>query len=81
MKLKKLLDVMFISQSIRIIAVDGIVTQRSQLLRLSDKFDRPLLESLEKYKVHSLRCVHDELATPENQDYIEITLIGGNDND
>jgi hypothetical protein len=25
--------------------------------------------------------VHDELKTSENQDFIEITLIGGNDND
>ncbi len=79
MKLKKLLDVMTMSQPVKIIAVDGIVTQRSQVLRMSDKFDRPLLETLENYKVHSLRCVHDDLATPENQDYIEIMIIGGND--
>lgn len=77
MKLKKLLDVMTMSQPVKIIAVDGIVTQRSQVLRMSDKFDRPLLETLENYKVHSIRCVHDELATPENQDYIEIMIIGG----
>lgn len=70
---------MTMSQPVKIIAVDGIVTQRSQVLRMSDKFDRPLLETLENYKVHSLRCVHDDLATPENQDYIEIMIIGGND--
>ena len=81
MKLKKLLNVMVMSQPLKIISVNGNITRKTLVVRLSDKYDRPLLESLEEFKVHSLRHVHDDLEQPENQDYIEITLMGGHDND
>ena len=81
MKLKKLLNVTVMSQPLKFISTNGRVTRRTSIVRLSNKFDKPLIESLEGYKVHSIRHVHDDLEQPENQDYIEITLIGGHDND
>lgn len=79
MKLKKLLNVMTMSQPIKIVLTTGAVTKCSPVVRLSSDFDRPLLESLEEFKVHSLRHVHDDVEQPENQDYLEIVLIGGTD--
>lgn len=77
MKLKKLLKVTIMKQPLKFISTNGIVTKRTPIVRLANKFDRPLIESLEDYKVHSVRHVHDDLEQPENQDYLEITLIGG----
>lgn len=81
MKLKKLLKFIRPTQAIKIVSTTGVVTKRTPVVRLSSDFDRPLLESLESYKVHSLRHVHNDFENPENQDYIEILIIGGNDND
>lgn len=82
MKLKKLLNVMTMSQPIKIIAVNGNVTKQSLVFNMSDTFYKALVDSLKNYKVHSIRHVHDDLIrVPENQDYIEIMIIGGNDND
>lgn len=81
MKLKKLLNVMNMSQPIKIVSTTGAVTKRTPVVRLSSDFDRPLLESLENYEIHSLRYVHNDFENPENQDYLEIMIIGGNDND
>lgn len=81
MKLKKLLNVMVMSQPIKFVTTNGRVTTRSQVVSLADKFDRALIESLEEFKVHSIRHVHNDFEKPDYQDYIEITLIGGNYND
>lgn len=81
MKFKKLLKVIRPTQAIKIVSTNGVVTKRTPVVRLSSDFDRPLLESLEHYKVHSLRHVHNDFENPENQDYIEIMIIEGNDND
>lgn len=81
MKLKKLLNVMVMSQPIKFVTTNGRVTTRSQVVSLADKFDIALIESLEEFKVHSIRHVHNDFENPENQDYIEITLIGGQNND
>jgi len=81
MKLKKLLNVMVMSQPIKFVTTNGRVTTRSQVVSLADKFDRAFIESLEDFKVHSIRHVHNDFEKPDYQDYIEITLIGGNDND
>ena len=81
MKLKKLLNVMVMSQPIKFVTTNGRVTTRSQVVSLADKFDSALIESLEEFKVHSIRHVHNDFEKPDYQDYIEITLIGGNDND
>lgn len=81
MKLKKLLNVMVMSQPIKFVTTDGRVTTRSQVVSLADKVDRALIESLEEFKVHSIRHVHNDFEKPDYQDYIEITLIGGNDHD
>ena len=81
MKLKKLLNVMVMSQPIKFVTTNGRVTTRSHVVSLADKFDRALIESLEEFKVHSIRHVHNDFEKPDYQDYIEITLIGGNDND
>jgi hypothetical protein len=78
MKLKKLLNVMVMSQPLKFVLTNGRVTQRTPVVRLDDKFNGPLIESLEEYKVHSLRHVHNDFEKPDYQDYIEITLIGGN---
>jgi hypothetical protein len=81
MKLKKLLNVMVMSQPIKFVSTNGRVTKRTPVVSLDDKFSRPLIESLEEFKVHSIRHVHNDFEKPDYQDYIEITLIGGNDND
>lgn len=81
MKLKKLLNVMTMSQPVRFVTTNGTTIQRTPVVSMDDKFDRPFIESLEDYKVHSIRHVHDDFQKPENQDYIEITIIGGNEND
>lgn len=80
MKLKKLLDVMTMSQPIKIVSVNGNVTEKSLVFTMSDPFYKALMSTLKNYKVHSIRHVHDDLIrVPEQQDYIEITIIGGTD--
>ena len=79
MKLKKLLKVLAYRQPIRVVAVSGNVTRHDNV-QYWDEYYKPLYESLAEFKVKNVRHVHD-LEQPENQDYIEITLIGGNDND
>lgn len=81
MKLKKLIKVMRPAQAIRFTTNNGSVTRRSEVTRLDSCYFLPLFESLCEYKVDSIRCVHDDLQLPDYQDFIEITLIGGNDND
>ena len=79
MKLKKLLNVIVMSQPLKIISVNGNVTKKTRVVSMSDKYDIPLIESLKDFKVHSIRHVHNDLELLEYQDYIEITLIGEND--
>lgn len=81
MKLKKLLKVIRPTQAIKIVSTTGICTNRTSSFRLDDKYYEPLVQSLKEFKVQSIRCLCDPVQLPDYQDYIEITLIGGNDND
>lgn len=81
MKLKKLIKVMRPAQAIRFTTNNGNVTKRSEVTELDSCYFLPLFESLKEYKVDSIRCVHDDLLIPDYRDYIEIKLIGENDND
>ena len=79
MKLKKLIKVIEPHQGIRLVATKGNVTKRSEVIRIDSCHFQPLFESLGDYKVDIIRTVHDDLQIPYYQDYIEITLIGGNE--
>ena len=80
MKLKKLLKVLAYRQPIRVVAVNGNVTRHDNV-QYWDEYYKPLYESLAEFKVKNVRQVHDDLQLPDFQDYIEITIIGGHDND
>ena len=80
MKLKKLLKVLAYRQPIRVVAVSGNVTRHDNV-QYWDEYYKPLYESLAEFKVKNVRQVHDDLQLPDFQDYIEITIIGGHDND
>ena len=79
MKFKKLLKVIDSHQAIRLVSTKGNVTKRSEVIRIDSCHFQPLFESLGDYKVDIIGTVHDELQLPDYQDYIEITLIGGNE--
>lgn len=78
MKLKKLLKVLPHNQVISFVATKGGVTQHSEIIH---KGTGRSIQPIEEYNVLSIRSVHDELQLPDYQDYIEIRLQGGNDND
>ena len=80
MKLKKLLKVLAYRQPIRVVAVSGNVTRHDNV-QYWDEYYKPLYDSLSEFKVKNVRQVHDDLQLPDFQDYIEITIIGGHDND
>lgn len=80
MKLKKLLKVLAYRQPIRVVAVNGNVTRHDNI-QYWDEYYKPLYKSLAEFKVKNVRQVHDDLQIPDFQDYIEITIMGGNDND
>ena len=80
MKLKKLLKVLAYRQPIRVVAVSGNVTRHDNV-QYWDEYYKPLYESLAEFKVKNVRQVHDDLQLPDFQDYIEITIMGGHDND
>jgi len=80
MKLKKLLKVLAYRQPIRIVIDNGTVITKDKVQHW-DKYYRPLKCNIEEYKVTNVRHVRDELELPDWQDYIEITLQGGHDND
>ena len=80
MKLKKLLKVLAYRQPIRVVAVNGNVTRHDNV-QYWDEYYKPLYESLAEFKVKNVRQVHDDLQLPDFQDYIEITIMGGHDND
>lgn len=81
MKLKKLLKVIRPQQPIKLVSTSGRVTNRSSVLRLDDKYFKPLVQALKEYEVHSIRSLCDPTQLPDYQEYIEITLIGGQNND
>lgn len=83
MKFKKLLKVIKPNQPIKLISSNttGCFIKKSEVFRLDNAYFNPLIQSLGEFKVLSLRHVNDELQIPDYQDYIEITLRGGNDND
>lgn len=81
MKLKKLLKVINPQQVIRFSAtIDGI-TRHCETFRLDNEYYKPFVDSLGDCRVLSIRNVYDDLQRPDYQDYIEITLIGGNEHD
>lgn len=80
MKLKKLLKVLAYRQPIRVVAVNGNVTRHDNV-QYWDEYYKPLYESLAEFKVKNVRQVHDDLQLPDFQYYIEITIMGGHDND
>lgn len=78
MKLKKLLKVLAYRQPIRIVAINGNVTRHDNVQYWDEQY-KPLFESLAEFQVVNVRNVHDDLLLPDFQDFIEITLKGGND--
>lgn len=81
MKLKKLLKTISPMQPIKLVSNNGSITNKSQVLRLDDRYYEPLVQSLLEFKVLSIRSLCDPTQLPDYQEYIEIKIQGGKDND
>lgn len=81
MKLKKLIKVIRPTQAIKLVSTNGTITNSSSVFRTNDKYFEPTVQALKECKVQSIRSICDPTQLPDYQEYIEITLIGGNDND